>query len=71
MLKNFMLFYDLARRSVESTAQSENKITWAIINDQMRDVLYQLSSQKFFVCAFVFANSVALRSRLDVLLRHD
>jgi V-type H+-transporting ATPase subunit A len=50
MLKNFMLFYDLARRSVESTAQSENKITWAIINDQMRDVLYQLSSQKFFVC---------------------
>nr|AAI57720.1 LOC100137685 protein [Xenopus laevis] len=47
MLKNFMLFFDLARRAVESTAQSENKITWAIINDQMRDVLYQLSSQKF------------------------
>ena len=50
MLKNFMLFYDLARRAVESTAQSENKITWAIINDQLRDVMYQLSSQKFLVC---------------------
>jgi len=47
MLKNFMLFFDLARRSVESTAQSENKITWAIIADQLRDVMYQLSSQKF------------------------
>lgn len=43
-------FYDLARRAVESTAQSEtNKITWATIRDHMGDVLYQLSSMKFKV----------------------
>ena len=67
MLKNFMLFFDLARRAVESTAQSENKITWAIINDQLRDVLYQLSSQKFLVCFLPYCRG-GLCS-LDSLLR--
>ncbi|ESP02178.1 hypothetical protein LOTGIDRAFT_185986 [Lottia gigantea] len=47
MLKNIIAFYDMARHAVESTAQSENKITWAIIKDQMNDVLYKLSSMKF------------------------
>ncbi|XP_046353005.1 V-type proton ATPase catalytic subunit A [Haliotis cracherodii] len=47
MLKNIIAFYDLARHAVESTAQSENKITWAIIRDQMNDILYKLSSMKF------------------------
>eukprot|EP00123_Amoebidium_parasiticum_P013390 comp21925_c0_seq1/m.31544 comp21925_c0_seq1/g.31544 ORF comp21925_c0_seq1/g.31544 comp21925_c0_seq1/m.31544 type:complete len:619 (-) comp21925_c0_seq1:218-2074(-) len=47
MLRNFMLFYDLARRAVESTAQSENKLTWAVIRDQLNDELYALSSMKF------------------------
>lgn len=47
MLKNMIAFYDMARHAVESTAQSENKITWAIIRDQMNDILYKLSSMKF------------------------
>ncbi|XP_065930638.1 V-type proton ATPase catalytic subunit A isoform X1 [Magallana gigas] len=47
MLKNIIAFYDMARHSVESTAQSENKITWAIIRDQMNDIIYKLSSMKF------------------------
>ena len=49
MLRNIILFYDLSRHAVESTAQSENKITWAIIRDQLNDVLYKLSSMKFKV----------------------
>ncbi|KAL5019939.1 hypothetical protein ScPMuIL_002831 [Solemya velum] len=47
MLKNIIAFYDMARHAVESTAQSENRITFAIIRDQMGDILYKLSSMKF------------------------
>jgi V-type H+-transporting ATPase subunit A len=47
MLKNMMTFFDLARHSVESTAQTDQKITWAIIRDQLSDVLYKLTSMKF------------------------
>ncbi|KAG5678553.1 hypothetical protein PVAND_008218 [Polypedilum vanderplanki] len=47
MLRNFIAFYDMARHAVESTAQSENKITWNIIRDSMGNMLYQLSSMKF------------------------
>ena len=49
MLQNIILFYDLARHAVETTAQSENKITWAIIRENMGDIMYQLSSMKFKV----------------------
>lgn len=54
MLKNIIAFYDMARHSVESTAQSENKITWAIIRDQMNDIIYKLSSMKFKVSRLTF-----------------
>ncbi|KAF6200220.1 hypothetical protein GE061_006523 [Apolygus lucorum] len=47
MLKNMIAFYDLARHTVESTAQSEHKITWAVIKENMGSILYQLSSMKF------------------------
>ncbi|XP_062500222.1 V-type proton ATPase catalytic subunit A-like [Corticium candelabrum] len=47
MLANICAFYDMARHAVETTAQSENKITWAIIHDQMGDIIYKLSSMKF------------------------
>jgi len=47
MMKNIINFYDLARHSVESTAQSDNKITWAIIREAMNDTMYKLSSMKF------------------------
>lgn len=48
MLNNIIAFYDMARHAVESTAQSDNKITWAIIREQMGDnILYELTSMKF------------------------
>ncbi|VDP15502.1 unnamed protein product, partial [Soboliphyme baturini] len=47
MMKNMIAFYDMAKQAVESTSQSDNKITWAIIRDHMGDILYQLSSMKF------------------------
>lgn len=47
MMKNMMAFYDLAKHAVESTAQSDNRITWATIREAMSDTLYQLSSMKF------------------------
>ena len=47
MLNNLIVFYDAARHAVESTAQSENKITWATIKDHMGGILYELSSMKF------------------------
>lgn len=47
MLKNIITFYDLSRHAVESTAQSEKKITWAIIREQLGDIMYKLSSMKF------------------------
>jgi len=47
MLKNMVAFYDLARHAVESTAQSDNKVTWNVIRDHMGDLMYQLTSMKF------------------------
>ncbi|GLH10584.1 V-type proton ATPase catalytic subunit A [Gryllus bimaculatus] len=47
MLKNMISFYDMARHAVESTAQTENKITWNIIRENMSNIIYQLSSMKF------------------------
>lgn len=49
MLRNMVGFYDMARHAVESTAQSDNKITWATIRESMSNILYQLSSMKFKV----------------------
>lgn len=42
-------FYDLARHAVETTAQSDNKITWAQIREHMGEILYRISSMKFKV----------------------
>lgn len=47
MLRTMIGLYDLARTAVESTAQSEHRITWAIIKEALGDLLYQLSSMKF------------------------
>ncbi|CAD6998122.1 unnamed protein product [Ceratitis capitata] len=41
MLRNMLAFYELARHAVESTAQSDNKITWNTIRDAMGNILYQ------------------------------
>ncbi|KFD51974.1 hypothetical protein M514_07106 [Trichuris suis] len=47
MMRNIIGFYDMARQAVESTAQSDNRITWSTIRDHMGDIMYQLSSMKF------------------------
>lgn len=47
MLKNIIAFFDMARHSVESTAQSEKKVTWSMIRESMGQTLYKLSSMKF------------------------
>eukprot|EP00051_Salpingoeca_urceolata_P026909 m.479232 g.479232 ORF g.479232 m.479232 type:complete len:608 (-) comp21376_c0_seq1:35-1858(-) len=47
MLQNMIGFYDLARRAVESTSQSDNKITLAVIKEQLKDLMYELTSMKF------------------------
>ena len=54
MMKNIIGFYDLAKHTVETTANSDNKITWNIIRDQLSDVLYKLSSMKFKVPVSIF-----------------
>nr|XP_020454467.1 V-type proton ATPase catalytic subunit A-like [Monopterus albus] len=47
MLSNMISFYEMAQHSVETTAQTDNKITWGIIKEQMGDILYKISSMKF------------------------
>lgn len=50
ILSNMIAFYDMARHAVETTAQSDNKITWAMIREHMGEILYRISSMKFKVC---------------------
>lgn len=69
MLKNMIAFYDMARHAVESTAQSENKITWNVIRDAMGNIMYQLSSMKFKASSNSNAiNRFPIRSRVTKLL---
>lgn len=37
----------MSRKACESTAQSDNKITLAVIKDTMGKLMYELSSMKF------------------------
>ena len=47
MLSNIIAFYDMSRHAVEATAQSDNKITWAVIRENLGEIMYELSSMKF------------------------
>ncbi|XP_002130747.2 V-type proton ATPase catalytic subunit A-like [Ciona intestinalis] len=47
MVRNMIGFYDMAKSSVETTAQSDNKVTWSVIRESLGDVMYRLSSMKF------------------------
>merc|ERR1719150_358271 len=47
MLRNIVAFYDLSRHAVETTAQSDNKITWNVIREAMSQIMYNLASMKF------------------------
>ena len=49
MLRNIVAFYDLSRHAVETTAQSDNKITWNVIREALSQIMYQLASMKFKV----------------------
>lgn len=49
MLNNIIGFYNMAQQAVERTAQSDNKITWGIIREQLADSIYQLTKMKFKV----------------------
>lgn len=64
ILANMISFYDMARHAVETTAQSDNKITWAIIREHLGEVLYRISSMKFKVCSGVHAKACSFRSSL-------
>ena len=57
MLRNMIAFYDLARHGVETTAQSDNKITWSVIREAMSDIMYQLASMKFKVEIYLECDS--------------
>ena len=47
MLKNIILFYNLSQRAIESTANSENKITLSSIHNALGDTIYKLTAMKF------------------------
>ena len=49
ILSNMIAFYDLARHAVESTAQSDHRITWTMIRESMGEILYKISTMKFKV----------------------
>lgn len=55
-MRNIVSFFELSRHAVESTAQSDNKITWSIIRENMNDLIYKLSSMKFKVSQRIFKN---------------
>ena len=58
MLNNIVAFYNLSQRAVEQTAQSENKITWATIKDQLSDYIHRLTRMKFMVSGCGLADMV-------------
>ena len=49
MLTNIVAFYNLAQQAVEHTSQSDNKITWAVIKDNLADIILQLTRMKYKV----------------------
>ena len=49
MLSNIIGFYNMSQQAVEKTSQSDSKITWAIIREQLNDSIHQLTRMKFEV----------------------
>ncbi|TGZ68767.1 hypothetical protein CRM22_004094 [Opisthorchis felineus] len=47
MMRNIISFYEQARHVVEVTAQSDRRVTWALIREAMGPTIYKLSSMKF------------------------
>ena len=69
MLSNIVAFYDMARHAVETTAQSDNKITWAVIKENMGQIIYQLSSMKFKVSLIRVCMAVIIYNSIPVPLK--
>ena len=53
MLSNIVAFYNLAQQAVEHTAQSDSKITWAIIRENLGETIHQLTRMKFTVSIYL------------------
>jgi len=47
MMKNFVLFHNLAQKAIEDSASTEDKITWVKIKNAMAGLLTKLSQMKF------------------------
>ncbi|EDQ87552.1 uncharacterized protein MONBRDRAFT_37827 [Monosiga brevicollis MX1] len=47
ILRNMVAFYNQARNAVETTSNSDKKITLSVIKEQMGDIMYEISSMKF------------------------
>lgn len=72
-MKNIIGFYDQARHAIEVTAQSDHRVTWALIREAMGPTIYKISSMKFkdpkadgkvsSDIFFLFGSHVAFESR--------
>ncbi|XP_064393969.1 V-type proton ATPase catalytic subunit A-like [Halichondria panicea] len=47
MISNIVAFYNMAQQVVEHTSQSDSKITWSIIKDNLGEQITQLTRMKF------------------------
>jgi V-type H+-transporting ATPase subunit A len=47
MLRNIVTYYNLAKKAIENSANSERKITLATINQELPELSYMLTRQKF------------------------
>ena len=57
MLQNIVAFFNMAQQAVEHTSQSDNRITWATIKDNMGDIIHQLTRMKFLVGMNMYIHS--------------
>lgn len=49
MLQNIVGFYNMAQQAVEKNNQEDNRVTWAVIRDQLGESIHQLTRMKFCV----------------------
>ena len=49
MLNNIITFYTQSQQVVERTAQSDRKITWALIKENLSEELFHLARMKYKV----------------------
>lgn len=47
MMKAICCFYDNARKTINESQMTDNKISWAIISNQLEDQFYELTQMKF------------------------